>query len=384
MVLLKGFIYKIFSERFKDEIVYIGQTRQDLQVRWNKHKRDAREFELNQMPSKSEGKEAKLHRSIRLLGEDNCKIIKLEEFEFEDKNELLNKLDERENFFIKKFNSIDQGWNKQYAPKTERQIGQQYDKTWQTIALEHGVNVRRLWHQVHTKKISIDEAVKNIKELDKNPKIIYFYAQQNHSLIRDLEKYDKHHVGKDLIESRIRSELQNFNLMTKLNDVTNTKTVYLKDFIFRSKRINPEYIVKTAKGEFRGSIVSLHEKLFGLFPEIVPPLDKYTTVQGRLRKGYTPEQAFGFRLPPFLVEIEFLINEKNYNWGEIDGEVYIPDLKRLKARPKYIILHSLKVIYLYQNDWINAYKLSDGKKVIKLLSEHYSPEDVLKEFGRNP
>ena len=103
MVLLKGFIYKIFSERFKDEIVYIGQTRQDLQVRWNKHKRDAREFELNQMPSKSEGKEAKLHRSIRLLGEDNCKIIKLEEFEFEDKNELLNKLDERGNFFIKKF-----------------------------------------------------------------------------------------------------------------------------------------------------------------------------------------------------------------------------------------------------------------------------------------
>ena len=73
MVLLKGFIYKIFSERFKDEIVYIGQTRQDLQVRWNKHKRDAREFE------------------------------------FEDKNELLNKLDERENFFINKFNSIDQG-----------------------------------------------------------------------------------------------------------------------------------------------------------------------------------------------------------------------------------------------------------------------------------
>ena len=48
------------------------------------------------------------------------------------------------------------------------------------------------------------------------------------------------------------------------------KTIYLKDFIFRSKRINPEYIVKTSKGEFRGSIVSLHKKLFGLFPEIVP------------------------------------------------------------------------------------------------------------------
>jgi len=28
MVLLKGFISKIFSERFKNEIVYIGQTRQ--------------------------------------------------------------------------------------------------------------------------------------------------------------------------------------------------------------------------------------------------------------------------------------------------------------------------------------------------------------------
>ena len=131
----------------------------------------------------------------------------------------------------------------------------------------------------------------------------------------------------------------------------------------------------------RQKIVSL---LFPLFPKVVPPLDKYTTVQGRLRKGYTPEQAFGFRLPPFLVEIEFLISEKNYSCVEIDGEVYKPDLKRLKARPKYIILHSLKVIYLYQNDWINAYKLSDSKKVIKLLSEHYSPEDVLKEFGRNP
>tara|TARA_B100000212_G_C27219958_1_gene466813 strand:- start:194 stop:322 length:129 start_codon:yes stop_codon:yes gene_type:complete len=42
------------------------------------------------------------------------------------------------------------------------------------------------------------------------------------------------------------------------------------------------------------------------------------------------------------------------------------------------------VIYLYQKDWINAYKLNDSKKVIRLLADDYSPEDVLKEFDRVP
>ena len=56
-------------------------------------------------------------------------------------------------------------------------------------------------------------------------------------------------------------------------------------------------------------------------------------MQGRLRKGYTPEQAFGFRLPPFLVEIEFLINETTLLFllvllnAHIFGQnVYIPDV----------------------------------------------------------
>ena len=383
MVLEKGIIYKIFNDQYK-HLVYIGQTRQLLEDRWKQHKRDAKNFEINQIPTKAQGKLAKLHRAMRLLEEQNYQIEEIEKFEFDDLNELLNKLDERENFFIDKYNSIETGWNKQYASKIKRPIGIKYEKTWHNIAAEKGVNVRKLCYQVNAKKISIEEAVKNIKELEKNPKRIYVYAQQQYSFIRDLKIYDKNNIGKDVIEARIRSNLKKFNLITKFNDITNTLTIYLKDFIFKDKKTYSEKVINTPKGKFSGSIASLHKLLFPLFPKVVPPLDKYTTVQGKFRKGYTSEQAFGFRLPPFLAEIEFYLNEKNYSWGEVDGEIIEPNLKCLKTRPKYIILHSLQVIYLYQKDWINAYKLNDSKKVIRLLADDYSPEDVLKEFGRVP
>ena len=85
---MKGIIYKITNT--VNNKSYIGQTRQSIQFRWNQHtsKKDNTYF----------------HNAIKKYGKDNFNIEILEECD-------VSKLDEREIFYIAKYDTFKNGYN---------------------------------------------------------------------------------------------------------------------------------------------------------------------------------------------------------------------------------------------------------------------------------
>ena len=198
--LFKGIIYKISSTEPDVSQVYIGQTIGTLKTRWNSHKRKAREFPNNTNSKRFDQKAAKLYRAMNLFHSSQLEIVELESYEYADKNELRNKLNDRENHFIDKFDSIKKGWNKIYASKIELPLGQDTEETWSSIANKFDVDVRKLMHQVNKNELSIEEAVKKIKELEKIPTKQYSYGMQTYAFIKELLPYDKFPNGKAYYE----------------------------------------------------------------------------------------------------------------------------------------------------------------------------------------
>ena len=155
--MFKGIIYKISATDKDVHKVYIGQSTTDnhnltpeeiKKKRWSTHKRDSDKFSDKRGEKKTSrrdaGKAAKLHKAMGIEGHENMKIEVLESCQFEDKNELLNKLDERENYFIDRYDSINKGWNKIKAKNVKRPLGVTPKETWGVIASRHGVCERRL------------------------------------------------------------------------------------------------------------------------------------------------------------------------------------------------------------------------------------------------
>ena len=97
----------------------------------------------------------------------------------------------------------------------------------------------------------------------------------------------------------------------------------------------------------------------------------------------TYEQAFGFQYPPDFKEAEGLIKNEGYQWGEIDGKQKIPSFKNdVKTKTNIIILHSISTIYFKEQDWCDAYKLTDRKQIKKLRDEGKTNEEILKYYGK--
>jgi len=388
--LFKGIIYKISSTEPDVSQVYIGQTRSTLKTRWNSHKREAREFPNNINPKKFDQKAAKLYRAMNLFHSSQLEIVELESHEYEDKNELRNKLNKRENHFIDQFDSIKKGWNKIYASKIELPLGQDTEETWSSIANEFGVDIRKLMHHANKKDLDIEEAVEKIRELEKKPKRQYSYGMQIYAFIRELLPYDKNKIGKKKIERRIRDFIKTGKLKVKLDKENNTETIYLIDDIFAPISSNKKIVKVTTpdKKQEEGTITDLHQKLLPLYPDYVP--DSYQTIQSRLNKKppkrtWTPEQAFGFRFPPGFEEVENLIKNEGYQWGEINGLIKIPSFKKESLRitkPNPIILHPIKRVYLTEEDWCDAYKLSDRKTIKHLRNNDKNEEEILSYYNK--
>jgi len=387
---MKGRIYKIYCKRPDVGKIYIGQTRErTLQIRWNKHKRDAEELLTKKRSKSDRGKAVKLHRAINNNSIDTMKIVELESYEFEDVNKLRNKLNQRENHFIDEFDTIKEGWNKIYASKILIPEGQDQEKTWNTFANEYDVDVRRLMHQVNNNNMNIDDAVERIRELDKQPKSQYSYGMQTYDLIKELLKYDKNKVGKKNLERRIRDLKNQKKLRVDLDKSKNLETIYLIEDIFSPVSQRDKIVkVNTPHGQEVGTITDLHEKLLPLYPDNVP--DSYSTIQNRVdgknfKVKWNHDQAFGFRFPPGFEEVENLIGNKGYQWGEIDGVQKNPSFKKDSKRitnPNPIILHSVKRIYLTEKDWCDAYKLNDRKKIKKLRDKGRTNEEILEYCGK--
>jgi len=85
---MKGFIYKITNK--VNGKSYIGQTRNSVEFRWRQHKNNKSGYAL--------------HYAIRKYGADNFEVETLEECD-------VSKLDEREIYYIDKYNTFTNGYN---------------------------------------------------------------------------------------------------------------------------------------------------------------------------------------------------------------------------------------------------------------------------------
>ena len=92
-----GIIYKLINNI--NNKIYIGQTRLSLNTRFKHHLSSYKSFKKGLI-----NYESKLYSAMIKYGPHNFSIIKIEDIQ----NELLN---EREKYWIKKLNSIDQGYN---------------------------------------------------------------------------------------------------------------------------------------------------------------------------------------------------------------------------------------------------------------------------------
>lgn len=93
---MKGIIYKIINT--KNEKIYIGQTTRSLQERWYGHTNSKKHFDTP------------LYKAMRKYGKNSFKIEVIEKLNF-PKDKLIKKLNEREIFWIKYYDSYNNGYN---------------------------------------------------------------------------------------------------------------------------------------------------------------------------------------------------------------------------------------------------------------------------------
>lgn len=104
--MLPGKIYIITNDI--NNKIYVGQTVQALNIRWNQHK------------SKSNSKNYKISNAIRKYGAEHFKISLVEN------NILPTDLNEKEEEYIKLFNSVNEGYNIKYTEQRKRSLTQYY------------------------------------------------------------------------------------------------------------------------------------------------------------------------------------------------------------------------------------------------------------------
>ena len=150
-----GVIYKITN--LVNQKIYIGQTKQYYLDRWNQHKREARQLSTN-----------KISKAIRRYGENNFKVEIIEKCFYED-------LDEREIYWIKYYNSVENGYNISYGGQTHRE---------NYYELENPQEIIDYYYQCHDQKLTCKHF--NITE--------YKFRQllTKNNLPTDKTKYGKH------------------------------------------------------------------------------------------------------------------------------------------------------------------------------------------------
>lgn len=99
LIMEKGYIYKISC--LLNDKVYIGQTIKNINYRFNQHYTEAIKF----------NRENQLYVDMVEYGKDNFEITMIEELCCENYFDLKSKLNEREVYYINKFNSLKNGYN---------------------------------------------------------------------------------------------------------------------------------------------------------------------------------------------------------------------------------------------------------------------------------
>ena len=279
---------------------YIGQTKLTLKKRWQEHVRKSRDEKFNIGYGK-------LHRIISSRDPISfkCEIV------YEANSDL--DLYEKEDFFIKKFNSIDKGWNKINAPKkpTKKEIkktikidGKNYNITnYNDLCRQIEVPYTTFSYWYKKPHISAENAAelallaKSKKEEKKPIKIFRQDFKSMNEIIRS--KHNKFELEKTTLKNRVNKYLEEG--LTKEEAIEKSLKEPKKsqpkkiDVIYKNKKLSFAKLVDAFK--------YFEENKINILPK--------STVTSNLRKeGYTTEQAFGFDDPPWKKDVSWVYKKE--------------------------------------------------------------------------
>ena len=411
-----GLIYKIYHKRdYLNQECYIGQTVQTKKARWSSHKTASRAWEKkpSHIRDKETGKAAKLHRAMHIHGFPNMDIDILEEHECATEGELKNKLNERENFFIDHFNSIEKGWNKIYASKIPVAVddssdvkktyeinGQEYQ--WGTIsdiARNHlGLSYNSVRNRMKNHGEDAETAVKHCLNLQ--PQGLYEYGQQIYTIraLTESKTHNPNKVDKKSIEKRInkwRSSLSKAQsqLAVYYNEEKKQKVWKLPSGILVPVKKKAKHTITLSTGEtITGNITKLYNEVVARIDEL-PELQEYIRVKGKYkiietvndqlskRDGdgepiWAVEEALGLKVPPNYRKVDMLIKE---------GYQYKPHKPVVDEGRHPVVIRSKNIIYISHIDFADAYEIPEHKWFIsEKLKQGWTGEQILEAKGLTP
>ena len=358
MILMKGFIYKISHKDSEtginkfQESCYIGQTRVTVKDRWNQHKRACLDF-FSDQSLRSKGKSADLYEMMSVIRIENFIVDTLEEFNANTEDSLLGLLDKAENNYIDKFNSIDNGWNKVKPPKNR--VSRSNKKSLKQVALENSIAYTSLDYRMTELNETEEDAITHLKKISNEPDILYEYGRQRFKSIRLLAESKIHNpksIDKKTIERNIRKLKKTGELKIVIDSIKNECIYQITEQVFVANKKKKISVIAPNGKTYKSLITELHRELLIEFHEIVPK--NYTTVQGRLLKGWTPREAFGFDYPPNFKDEQILI-AKGYKWA--NGK---PDFTSKEfVDSNTIILEIKKEIFASQKEFAETYLLKE-------------------------
>ena len=376
----KGYIYKISHNQsgkenhYLPDKCYIGQTYQEVEVRWRQHKSEAIKYDptVNTRPSKA----AKLYEAMRVLGVENMKIECLEEVEYHNEQDLINELDRLEAAYINQFNSIESGWNKVKAPRRRTARGDRTNLA--DMARNSGVSYTSLLRRVNQLNETPKEAVKHLKGLTST---VYIYKRQTYQdigAVADSQTAKVAGLRRKTIEQRIRKAREEGRLKIETGETASLLLVYLDEEIFMPSRERESLRLLLPDGlELVGTIKSIFDELVMMDAADkyrLPVPNNYTTVQARLlrkSKGWTIQQAFGLDVPPSFNSVKHLVEEKGYRW--------VPD-RPISDEGAPLVVHSTKEVFISQDAFCDEFPLSKYQ-VSDRIAEGKDGDAILEHYG---
>ena len=361
-----GYIYRIFNPKIihvKDDgqqiqPCYVGKTEDTIHKRFLGHKRDVKKFS-----GSNNGGDGKLHAE---MWAKNSVGFKIEELAVASSPEELS-LKEAE--YIKKFDSIKNGWNKITASTSKTKRGQKVTvivdgKTCHYESNAHlcrqlNISGSSLTHWLK-KGLSISDAVKNsidgkAKDKLKKNKVLEVFKRKYSSfneIARD-ERINKHKLAAITIRNRIK------NGMSLEEAVSTPKEKGIETLTIK---------FQNNKSMTFNSIAEAHKTL----TELELTKVAYQTVVSYLNKGQTPEQAFGLSARPWEMKYK-----KCDELVKVKGYEYVGEKNRF-SEP--VIVDYEKKIYPSIKLFAETYGI-DYTTVAERIKTGMTIEEILKKSG---
>ena len=362
-----GYIYRIYHENIfqknlKGELFtpcYIGKTEESIQKRFLGHKRDAKNA-----GGKLNGGDGKLHSE---MWAKNCKGFHIEQL---DLGYSPQDLSEKESLYIKKFDSIKNGWNKITASSTKIVRGENViieidgsARKFKSIAhmcRELGISGTSFQHWYKKKELSLSDAVSKAIE----GKVIQ--QKKNEQFIEVFKR--KYSTINELIRDKRVNKL-NLTAVTLRRRIKDGMTIEDAIQMPLERKIN-SISLKLPDGNISkfSNIQDAHNHL----NKLGIPVPPYSTIVSFIKKGYTPEQAFAFEKRPWEIkyeEYDSLVKNKKY---EYVGE------KNAFSNP--VVVDYDKKIYTTIKLFSSAYGL-DYTTIAEKIKKGTTVENILKKSG---